>query len=104
MLDRGDEVGEVAVADDPAELVFALRACRSAVQRRHISPDCQRLTLRLVRRQISIIDSQGFVLSRVRFRLPPMPSRVRVSVSVEAFAERRGRAGTGALELSDERL
>ena len=37
----------------------------AAVQRRHMSPDCQRLTLRLVRRTISIIDSIGFVLCSV---------------------------------------
>src|SRR6266540_3468751 len=43
------------------------RNCRSAssmpaaVQRRHMSPDCQRFTLREVRRTISIIDSHGFV-------------------------------------------
>jgi hypothetical protein len=34
-----------------------------------------------VRRTISIIDSHGFVLSSVRFRLPWTPSRVSVSVS-----------------------
>jgi hypothetical protein len=34
----------------------------AAVQRRHISPDCQRFTLRLVRRTVPIMDSIGFVL------------------------------------------
>src|SRR5215212_9139769 len=33
----------------------------AAVQRTHISPDCQCLTLRTLRRTISIIDSQGLV-------------------------------------------
>ncbi len=64
-----------------------LRNCRSAssmpaaVQRSAISPDDQRLTLRCVRRTISIIDSHGFVDSSVRFSLPRTPSRVSVSVS-----------------------
>jgi hypothetical protein len=40
-----------------------------------------RITLRWMRRTISIIDSTGFVLSSVRFRLPVTPSRVSVSVS-----------------------
>ena len=38
----------------------------AAVQRRHMSPFCQRLTLRLVRRTHSIIDSHGFVEASVR--------------------------------------
>jgi len=33
----------------------------AAVQRRHMSPFCQRLTLRLVARQMPITDSIGFV-------------------------------------------
>jgi hypothetical protein len=33
----------------------------AAVQRRHMSPFCQRLTLRDVARQMAIIDSIGFV-------------------------------------------
>ncbi len=53
----------------------------AAVQRRHMSPFCQRLTLRATRRTVSIIDSDGFVEASVRFRRPRTPSRVTVSVS-----------------------
>ena len=80
MLDRDGELGEVAVADDPAELAFGF-GMPAAVQRRAISPDCQRLTLRLVRRTHSIIDSHGLVDSSVRFSEPLIPGRVSVSVS-----------------------
>ena len=58
-LDAGRDLGEVAVADDFAELLLGL-SIPAAVQRRHMSPDCQRLTLRDVRRTNSIIDSIGF--------------------------------------------
>ena len=34
------------------------------------SPDCQRLTLRLARRMVSIIDSHGLVFCSVRFSAP----------------------------------
>jgi hypothetical protein len=53
----------------------------AAVQRRHMSPECQRFTLREVRRTISIIDSQGLVDWSVCFSDPLTPSRVTVSVS-----------------------
>jgi len=46
-----------------------------------MSPDCQRLTLRLVRRVNSTIDSIGFVLWSVRLSRPLIPRRVSVSVS-----------------------
>ena len=42
----------------------------AAVQRRHMSPFCQRLTLRLMRRTVSIIDSHGFVEASVRLSRP----------------------------------
>src|SRR3954452_595640 len=64
-----------------------LRNCCSAssipapVQRRHMSPFFQRLTLRLVRRTVSIIDSHGFVDASVRLSWPVTPSLVMVSVS-----------------------
>src|ERR687898_3145169 len=45
----------------------------AAVQRRHISPDCQCLTFLEERRTHSIIDSHGFVEASVFFRLPRMP-------------------------------
>ena len=54
----------------------------AAVQRSAISPDRQRLTLRLVRRTHSIIDSHGLVEASVRFNEPVMPRRLSVSVSV----------------------
>jgi hypothetical protein len=53
----------VLVADDLAEL--AASSMPAAVQRRHMSPLCQRLTLRLVARQMPIIDSIGFVEDKV---------------------------------------
>ena len=53
----------------------------AAVQRRHMSPFCQRLTLREIRRTVSIIDSHGFVLTSVRLSRPRTPRRVTVSVS-----------------------
>jgi hypothetical protein len=58
-----------------------LRNCRSAssipaaVHLSAISPDDQRLTLRLARRTHSIIDSHGFVEVSVRFNEPVMLRR-----------------------------
>jgi hypothetical protein len=46
-----------------------------------MSPDCQCLTLRELRRTHSIIDSHGFVDSSVHFSAPLIPSRVTVTVS-----------------------
>ena len=86
------------------------RNCRSAssmpaaVQRSAISPDCQRLTLRLVRRTHSIIDSQGFVEASVRFRVPRDPEAGEGERLVESLAQRAGGAGVAALELGSERL
>ncbi len=74
----------------------------AAVQRRHMSPDCQRFTLRDVRRTMSIIDSIGFVEDSVFFRRPRIPRRVSVRVSSSPSRERRGRAGVRALELAGE--
>src|SRR3954467_3249059 len=71
-LDRGDELGEVGVADDAPELSLGFEHPRGGPAR-HMSPDCQCLTLRLVRRTHSIIDSHGFVLSSVFFRLSRIP-------------------------------
>jgi hypothetical protein len=48
-----------------------------------MSPDCQRLTLRAVRRTHSIIDSQGLVEASVCFRLPQIPSRWSVQDDAE---------------------
>ena len=53
-----------------------LRNCRSAssipvaIQRKAISPDCERLRLRLVRRMHSIIDSHKFAEVSARFNEP----------------------------------
>jgi len=58
----------------------------AAVQRRHMSPDCQRLTLRLVRRQISIIDSIGFVEDSVRQSGPVDPEPLQRHGLLESFA------------------
>ena len=80
-LDRDGELGEVAVPDDAPERRSA-SSIPAAVQRRHISPERQRLTLRLVRRTHSIIDSQGLVEASVVFstsaselaKTPPPPT------------------------------
>src|ERR687887_442544 len=53
----------------------------AGVQRRHMSPLCQCLTLRLTRRTVSIIDSHGFVEASMRLSRPRTPRRVTVSVS-----------------------
>src|SRR5215210_501443 len=53
----------------------------AAVQRRHISPEDQRFTLRDERRTHSIMDSQGFVEERVALSAPETPRRFTVSVS-----------------------
>jgi hypothetical protein len=85
-----------------------LRNCRSAssipaaVQRSAISPDCQRLTLGLVRRTHSIIDSHGFVEASVRFNEPVMPRRATVSVSASPSRSDPCRAGMAALQLDSQ--
>jgi hypothetical protein len=76
-----------------------------AVQRRHMSPDCERFTLRLVRRTIWIIDSHGFVDCSVFLDEPQTPSRVTMSVSAipscsEAAAPGWERSGSEARERS----
>ena len=65
----------------------------AAVQRRAISPELQRLTLRAERRTHSIIDSIGFVEASVRRSEPVMPRRVRMSVS--AIPSRKEEAAPG---------
>jgi hypothetical protein len=72
----------------------------AAVERRQMSPDCERLTLRAERRTHSIIDSRGFVDSSVFFRLPPMSRRVRVRVPPSLPAAKRRRRGGGVLEIA----
>src|SRR4051812_50138515 len=47
----------------------------AAVQRRHMSPLCQRLTLRLVRRAGSVIDSHGCGGGGGRLRWAVAPGR-----------------------------
>src|SRR3954454_19702220 len=74
----------------------------AAVQRRHMSPFCQRLTLRLVRRTVSIIDSQGLVEASVRLSRPRTLSRVTVNVSSRP-SQRGGGAGMAMGELVGER-
>ena len=79
-FDGDDERGRVAVADDPAELLLGEEhpGGRPALR---MSPFRQRVTLRWVRRTISIIDSIGFVDDSVLARLPSIPRRISVSVS-----------------------
>ena len=55
------ELGEVDVADDASELALGLEHPAGGPAQAHL-PDCQRLTLRLMRRTVSIIDSRGLVL------------------------------------------
>ena len=76
----------------------------SAVQRRHISPVCQRLTLRLVRRQISIIDSQGFGRLEHSFQIASDPKPRERECLLEALVERASGAGMRAFELGSERV
>src|SRR5437899_7297948 len=74
----------------------------AAVQRSAISPEDQRLTLRWVRRTISIIDSHG-----VR-RFERAPERAADAEAGErerffhAFAQRASGAGVRAVELAGE--
>src|SRR4051812_35610397 len=74
----------------------------AAVQRRHMSPLCQRLRLRLTRRTVSIIDSHGFVEASVRLRRPRTPSRVTVSVSSMPSVSEAAAPGWFAGELVGE--
>src|SRR3954466_5456791 len=70
----------------------------AAVHRRHMSPFCQRLTLRLVRRTVSIIDSHGLGDASVRLSWPATPSLVIVSVS--AMPSRSDAAAPGSVRAS----
>jgi hypothetical protein len=79
-FDGDRECGEVFVADDLADWRSA-SSMPAAVQRRHMSPFCQRLTLRLVARQIAIIDSIGFVEDNVFQSCSWTPRRYNVTVS-----------------------
>src|SRR6266700_2633256 len=74
----------------------------AAVQRSAISPDDQRLTLRWVRRTISIIDSHGFVDSSVRFSVAADAEPGERQRLLDAFAQRAGRTGVAAVELASE--
>ena len=79
-LDGDDEASELRVADDAAKLALGLEH-PGGHPRRHMSPFCQRLTLRAVRRTHSSIDSHGLVEASVALSAPRTPSRVTVSVS-----------------------
>src|SRR4051812_42154642 len=81
---------------------LSARSMPAAVQRRHMSPFCQRLTLRLTRRTVSIIDSHGFVEASVRLSRPRTPRRVMVSVSSMPSRSDAGCAGVAAGELVSE--
>ncbi|MEA2495260.1 MAG: hypothetical protein QOJ29_3171 [Thermoleophilaceae bacterium] len=54
------ECGEVLVADDLAERALGFEHAGGGPAQAHVAV-CQRLTLRLVARQMPIIDSIGFV-------------------------------------------
>src|SRR3954447_10108429 len=74
----------------------------AAVQRRHMSPFCQRLTLRLTRRTVSIIDSHGFVEASVRLSRPRTPTTRDGQRLLHPLAQGCGGAGTAAGELVGE--
>jgi hypothetical protein len=57
-LDGEGELGEVALADDLAETLLGFEHPNGGLARAHV-PDCQRLTLWLVRRTISILEGAG---------------------------------------------
>src|SRR5919201_2554095 len=84
------------------------RNCRSAssmpaaVQRRVISPELQRFTLRWVRRTISIIDSHVGRLERALEVAADGEPRQRQRL-LESFPERAGGAGIRSSELRGER-
>jgi hypothetical protein len=73
----------------------------AAAQRRAIAPDSQFFTRRACVLTISIIGSIGFVDSSVRRSEPPMPRRVKVSVSSSHSRSDAGRRGTETL-IRDE--
>jgi hypothetical protein len=63
-FDGERERGEVGVADDLAELALGFEHPGGRPAQAHVAV-CQRLTLRLVARQMPIIDSIGFVDERL---------------------------------------
>jgi hypothetical protein len=73
-LQRGAEPGQVQVAVDAAELMAGLQH-PGGHQRSAMVPSRHRLTFLEWSRQISIIDSIGFVERRVRARVGGTPSR-----------------------------
>ena len=74
-LDRDRALREVAVADDPSELAFGLELSGGG------PAQAQWLTLRWVRRTISIIDLHGFVEARGSLGRRAISRWVSVSVS-----------------------
>src|SRR5829696_4894920 len=75
----------------------------AAVQRRHMSPLDQCLTLRATRRTVSIIDSHGFVEASVRLSRPRTPRRVTVRVSCMPSRSDAAAPGCEWAELIGER-
>src|SRR6266545_4546063 len=74
----------------------------AAVQRSAISPEDQRLTLRWVRRTISIIDSHGLVLFECALQVAADAEAGERQRFFDSFAQRAGGAGVGAVELGGE--
>ena len=68
VLDRDRELGEVAVADDPAELLFGFAHAGGGPAQSHLALGPV-LALRWVRPAVSIIDSHGFVEASVPGRV-----------------------------------
>ena len=73
------------------------------VQRRHISPELQFLTLRLMARTVEIIDSHGFGGLQAALELARDPEPDHGECFFQAFSQRGGGAGVGTLELEGER-
>src|SRR3954454_8945440 len=74
----------------------------AAVQRRHMSADCQCLTLRLALRQITLIDSIGVRAREPAPELPVDPEALQRHGLLESLAQRGGGAGMRAFELAGE--
>src|ERR671933_541628 len=77
---RGDEVGHLLVALDPAEGALRVEHAGGGPAQHHL-PSRQRVTFRFVAPAMEIIDSIGFELVNVFARVPVMPSRATVNSS-----------------------
>ena len=102
MFDRDGEFGEVAVADDAAELAFGFEHAGGGPAEA-MSPGCQRLTLRLV--QADALDHRLARVGRGERRLEAAadPEPLERERLLEPLAQGGGSAGVRAVELGSER-